>query len=40
VPWFISTAVHSDFSHGIACDFTSSLCGVFKVSGDGVALTG
>jgi hypothetical protein len=23
VPWFSSTTGHSDFSHGIACDFTS-----------------
>jgi hypothetical protein len=25
VPWFSSTAGHSDFLHGIACDFTSRL---------------
>ena len=25
VPWFISTVGHSDFSHGIACDFTFRL---------------
>jgi hypothetical protein len=25
VPWFSSTTGHSDFSHGIACDFTSRL---------------
>ena len=25
VPWFISTASHSDFSHGITDDFTSRL---------------
>ena len=25
VPWFLSTVDHSDFSHGIACDFTSRL---------------
>ena len=25
IPWFISTAGHSDFSHGITCDFASRL---------------